>query len=205
MDREIMPIQWDASELDVNDLNDSASNKNIRLWFENQNAVGDEAWVIAYADDGVIWGKLLNGKIETSGSYSSFLDIFPSLRAITLQEARLFGEKAEVRVWREKKEFRAIRTEDKESERAEAFDEDYILWGTKIEANSGKFSLVAEGRQGLRHAVPLVLSEDDFKEKGLPKHPLRLRVRHYIDYDADGKVFVKASRLVKLFVKGGQQ
>lgn len=201
MDREFIPIQWKTSEPNVNDLNDPTKNKNIRIWFEAQPAVGKEAWLLAHADDGVIWGKLQDGKLVASND--AFFHVSPPLRIERLQEAWLFGEKAEVRIWREGKEFRAIRIEDQDLEWAEAFDEDYILWGTKIENKNKGFTLVAEGRQGLRHAVPLDLSENDFGKKGFPKHPLRLRVRHYIDYDEDGRAFIRISRLVKLWVEGG--
>lgn len=203
MYKEFMPLKWKISELPVDVLNDSAENKNIRIWFEAQPAVGEESWLLAFFDDGVVWGKLQDGRLSTSSD--AFPYVSPPLRLDCLQEARLFGERAEVRIWREGKDFRAIRIEDEVLAEAEAFDEDYILWGTRIEDNNKGFILVAEGRQGLRHAVPLDIGENDFREKGFTKHPLRLRVRHYIDYDEDGRAFIRISRLFKLFVEGGQK
>jgi len=206
MDREFKTMQWKTSNPDVSVLDVTIDSGNFQKWFETQATVGDEAWLLAHADDGIIWGKLQNGKMVLSDKFSA---ISPSLRPKTLQEARLFGEKAEVRLWRDNSEFRSFRIEDyfevHEANSAEAFDEDYILWGTRIEDRCENFSLMSEGRQGLRHAVPLVLNEDDFKEGYSYRHPLRLRVRHYLDYDADGKAFIRISRLVKLLAKGGQK
>lgn len=187
----------------VSRLNTDGFKADPKAWFEAQPGVGREAWFLAHADDGVIWGKLRDGTLVTSNEI--FSHISPPLRAETLQEARLFGEKAEVRIWRDRRGFSACRIEDQDSEGAEAFDETYVLWGTRMEKQDQGFTLVTEGRQGLRHAVPLQIEETTLGSSGTTKHPLRLRVRHYIAYDEEsGQAFLALSRLVELFTEGGQ-
>jgi CRISPR-associated protein (TIGR03984 family) len=80
---------------------------------------------------------------------------------------------------------------------SEAFDEEHILWGTKVEEQSNGFSLVADGQQGLHHAVPLDLAPLNIPHRER-YHPLRLRLRHYLNYDSNGSVSVTMSRLVAL-------
>src|SRR5262249_16673186 len=75
----------------------------LRAWLVEQ-ARGDTGklglrWLLAHSDDGVIWGKLRDdGQLYLSS------DVFPvrglSLHSATLQQARLFGEHAELLIWR---------------------------------------------------------------------------------------------------------
>jgi len=197
MEREIKRITCQVEQLNATEFA-----VNPAGWFQKQPDVGDEAWFLAHADDGVIWGRLQDGQLVTSDTV--FSEVSPPLRAITLQQARLFGEKAEVRVWREGNRFQACRLEDQSSEKCEAFDEQHILWGTQVEQRKDGFTLVADGRQGLRHAVPLTLTDSALNDG----HPLRLTVRHYLTYDEYGQTRIVLSRLVALWVRssqGGQQ
>lgn len=232
---------------------------NLADWFAREASTIDEsAWFLAHADDGVIWGKIRSGKLLLSGTV--YPNVSPSLHAQTVQQARLFGEKAELRLWRDEQGFSACRLEDVEDEDSEAFDEYHILWGTKKvkpknanqeeekpeKANPDKkkhaknkhkkrkskknkhkkgnrkknnrktppqnraqdktashqtgFTLVEDGRQGLRHAVPMEVSDRAFSSSGR-KRPLRLQVRHYIKYDEDGHAYIALSRLVALHPK----
>ena len=36
---------------------------NPRDWLAKQQGIGLKGWLLAYADDGVIWGKLVDGKL----------------------------------------------------------------------------------------------------------------------------------------------
>ncbi|MEM3485508.1 MAG: CRISPR-associated protein Csx19 [Candidatus Methanomethyliaceae archaeon] len=173
-----------------------------KAWLEANAARNGKTWLLAYADNGVIWGELRDGALCTANDV--FPALSPPLRATTLQQAHLFGANAEVRVWRTGKGFNACRLEDHPSDDDEALDQIYLLWGTGIKEQSKGFALVTEGRQGLAHAVPLPVSEADFStEARIRTHPLRLRVRHYVAYDeASGWAFFPQSRLVELFVKG---
>jgi len=74
-------------------------------------------------------------------------------------------------------------------------EECYWLWGTGLLSGDG-FSLLNEGEQGLRHAPPF----EGVKET----QRLGLKVRHYIDENANGWQRISASRLVGLeIVEGG--
>lgn len=172
-----------------------------RAWFLSQPIVGDKALFLAHADDGVIWGRVEEEKLITSDR--AFDRIFPPLRAITLQQARIFGINAEVRVWRNGTKFQACRLEDQPDNDAEAIDEATILWGNNPEAKMEGFTLVSDGRQGLHHAVPLDVSDSAFGRGSKKLRPLRLLIRHYLTYDREGQARIALSRLVNLYVQGG--
>jgi CRISPR-associated protein (TIGR03984 family) len=195
MKRKIEPMACQKEYLDMAGFATDPSG-----WFQEQTSVGDGAWFLAHADDGVIWGQVREGQLFASDSV--FPQISPPLRVTTVQQARLFGQSAEVRVWREGDSFKACRLQDLQDEEAEAFDETHILWGTYAEARDQGFTLVADGRQGLRHAVPLEVADTAFGRN----RPLRLVVRHYLTYDGDGQVRIALSRLVALrqVPEGGQ-
>jgi len=99
----------------------------------------ERKWLLAHADDGVIWGRCDNDEIITSHDLAP--DISPELRLITLQQAFIFGEQDEVRLWQEengqKSRWRARRLSDGEG--AVSIDETQVLWGSEIvEWNDGK-------------------------------------------------------------------
>lgn len=169
-------------------------------WFLSQPIVGDSALFLAHSDDGVIWGRVEEENLITSDSV--FNGISPPLRAITLQQARIFGLNAEVRVWRNGTGFQACRLEDQPNGASEAINESTILWGDNPEARIEGFTLVSDGRQGMRHAVPLDVSDSAFGKYPKKMRPLRLLIRHYLTYDIDGQARVALSRLVNLYVEG---
>lgn len=126
MKREMKPIGCQVTPVDTEGVT-----ANLAYWFQRQTNVGDRNWFLAHADDGVIWGQIRNGQLVVSSSV--FPEISPPLRTTTLQQARLFGTLAEVRLWRQGDGFIACRLLDNESEGAEAFDEEHLLWGTRVE------------------------------------------------------------------------
>lgn len=197
MKRETRPLACQVQELDVTDFAAAPL-----AWFQEQPDVGGVACFLAHADDGVIWGQILDGQLLTSDNM--FPQVSPPLRAITLQQARLFGSAAEVRVWRVRNGFKACRLQDQRDEKAEAFDEAHILWGTRVEDQKQGFTLVADGRQGLRHALPLPAADiffDPPEKKRKRWHSLRLGARHYLEYDESGMVVIVQSRLTKLWAE----
>ncbi len=163
-------------------------------------------YFLAHADDGVIWGYVNdNGNLITS--HEAFSEVLPALSPVTLQQARLFGGKAELHLWRmESGKFQGRLIEDEGGDKAvEYYDECQILWGNKfVKADKG-FTWVAEGQQGLQHAVPISISNEKkyFGTKEKPHHPLRLQVRHYLKADDLGQVRVYASRLVTVCYEAG--
>lgn len=162
----------------------------VREWLEKQTAGYHEPfWLLAHADDGVIWGKVFNGKLVTAP-----VD-FSMLETTTLQNARLFNRAMEIYLWRDGDGiFQARSVQEGAGEPRQYFDEEQILWGNHAEKR-GDFTLMSDGLQGLRHCVPLEVEvTKNFR-------PLRLKVRHYLVEDVTGFVRVAFSRLVDLTSK----
>lgn len=164
-------------------------------WLELQapSVSAEIPYILAHADDGVIWGRFDNGKLITANEVFIKPDFdFPQLRLSTLQQCRVFGKKGQVLLWKyngEKWKWHFI--EDLADEKIE---ERQILWGTHGERR-GKFTLLWDGSQGLKHAVPLsIITGGDRK---LDK-PVRLVVYHYIKYNEDDLARIVLSRLVDL-------
>lgn len=173
-------------------------------WFLEQADTGESTWLLAHLDDGVIWGAVRDGRIVTSDEV--FPNVSPPFRLQAVQQARFFGRTAEVRVWREGVSFKACRIEDESILNAETdfFDEEHLLWGTRITERRGAFVLVGEGSRGIQHAVPLPVPDTAFQSllHGKGHHPLRLGMRHYVVYDADGRARIALSRLTGVFWQG---
>jgi CRISPR-associated protein (TIGR03984 family) len=157
------------------------SDEDVKGWLEKQAATHDLKWFLAHAEDGVIWGHREDQALLLS---SDVADISPPLHATTLQTARLFAPHAELLLWRDgDSQWHACLINDAASIEGstwhEAIDETQILWGTKLEKRNGDFTLMSDGAQGFRHAVPLKV-EGDYNEQ---IRPLRLHVRHYLSED----------------------
>lgn len=168
------------------------ANFDIKRWLEAQANQYKLKFLLAHAEDGVIWGKFQNGNLITADSVFSE---FAKLRKLTLQQCRIFGENSEVMLWKADDAFQARLIQDEEN--TEFILENQILWGTQAEKNSESFTLVSDGSQGLCHAVPLADINFDAKQKLY--RPLRLCVRHYINYDEEtGLARIYLSRLVNL-------
>jgi len=171
--------------------------KDVKAWLEEQAARYKFKWLLAHADDGVVWGRVHNGRIVTAENLEP--DICPPLRKETLQQLRLFAPHAELLLWRDGENHwsaRLIRDAENGEEPfwREAIDEFQILWGTYAEPLSEGFTLMRDGTQGLCHIVPIELSGEFENER----RPLRLQVRHYIAEDEVGFARIVASRLLKL-------
>lgn len=158
----------------------------------------DGMLLLAHAEDGVIWGQVQDGLIATP---STNLHQQAVLRPVSLLAARLFDKDSEIYLWRtDENQWRARRLTDSQGETCEYLDETQVLWGTEVEdsevinpVHAIGFSRVAEGVQGLRHAVPLLLPKGKWSE-----NRLRLGVRHYLQND-DGWRRINMSRLTGLW------
>lgn len=164
-----------------------------KLWLDKQSKEHGLKYLLAHAEDGVIWGHFKDGELVTSG------DVFSQcakLRSHTLQQCRIFGENAEVMLWKVGQNWKARSLEDEHLSENDYIPENQILWGTKpeVELEEKGFTLVSDGSQGLKHAVPLT----GINFKGKDFRPLRLKVHHYIDYDESGVARIYLSRLVDL-------
>lgn len=169
---------------------------NLTQWFEKQAEEHGLVYLLAHADDGVIWGRVENGKLKLAGS--SFAEVNVALRAVTLQQARLFSGVGELLIWRgEANEWhgRFVMDVPASSEGKdyyeECIEETHWLWGTASVPPGPQdgFTLMREGQQGLLHAPPIELKRDE---------RVGLWVRHYLVYDDQGQAYIALSRLVKL-------
>jgi CRISPR-associated protein (TIGR03984 family) len=196
MCREISECSYSIAPVDVGDafLTDESG------WLAGQAQAHRLTTLLAHAHDGVIWGQLAAGKLLLS--HDVFPNVSPELRSQTLQQLRLFGEDAELLVWRDGDgQWRARLLSDEGTGRPGwRFDESQLLWGDHREKEKQGFTLVAEGRQGLRHAVPTPDGSIPFGDPG--SHPLRLGVRHYLEQDSDGMLVIAHSRLTGLQIEG---
>ncbi|WP_228057430.1 CRISPR-associated protein Csx19 [Tychonema sp. LEGE 07203] len=166
----------------------------LYIWLEEQARFHQLPYLLAHADDGVIWGSFDKGSLTTAEKVfynPEFKVDFPKLRLLTLQQCRVFGENGEIFLWQSganwKWRFIGKSEEDK-------ITESQILYGTQGKEREG-FTLLSDGSQGLRHAVPL--TGITFDKKG-EKRPVRLLVHHYITCDDTGVARIYLSRLVHL-------
>jgi CRISPR-associated protein (TIGR03984 family) len=174
-------------------------------WLREQMSVEGRGWLLAHADDGVIWGRWHNGGIITSHDVAP--EISPALRLVTLQQAFIFGAHDEVRLWRDEGGWLARRISDDDlAGKADRFDEDemQILWGDKVvrEDADKVFTHIREERQGgMDHVVPLIVTESQLQARRL-----KLRRRPFLTYDENtGEARIAVSRLVSVEIEPEQQ
>ena len=81
-------------------------------------------YLLAHADDGVIWGRFDDGKLTIANQVFTKHD-FPKLRLLTLQQCRIFGYQGEVLLWKygENWQWRFIDDSGKDK-----IEERQILW-----------------------------------------------------------------------------
>ena len=176
----------------------------VKGWLQDRAIEHSLCWLLAHADDGVIWGKVEQGALTTSHEAAQgdgeAENVWPPLRVETLQQARLFSKHAELLLWRDGDNVWHARLFRQPAEGempafTEAIDEPQMVWGTHPRPlGDGGFTLMSDGAQGLRHAVPLAVT-GAYNEQN---RPLRLWVRHYIGEDETGFARIVASRLVDL-------
>ena len=199
MKREIVECRYAVDP--IPDVDPAFADDPRSTWLVGQAQAHGLTTLLAHADDGVIWGRVTGGQLALSGR--AFPDVSPRLRSSTIQQVRLFGEQAELLIWRDGDGewcARLLRDEEGVSDDQWRFDESQLLWGDHQVGESVKgFTLVADGQQGLRHAVPLPAQDVHFGPAGW--HPLRLKVRHYLVRDNDGMLVVIQGRLVELQVE----
>lgn len=165
-------------------------------WVRAQTQDNAPAYLLAHADDGIIWGQISDAGFSRTGA---------ALDKETLLDARVFGEGAEILLWcvrREggKREWRARAIHDNAA--LDSFSETYWLWGvpdTTTAVPVGFTALIEKKQQGMRHAPPIA---------GLGKADRAgLVVKHYVAYDDVGQAYVAQSRLAGLTIvpNGGRE
>jgi CRISPR-associated protein (TIGR03984 family) len=168
-------------------------------WLEEQARNWKLNYLLAHAEDGVIWGRFDNNQLTTAEKVfhkSKFKVDFPTLRVLTLQQCRVFGQNGEVLLWRTGETWRSRLVQD--NPEVDKIPERQILWGTHGEKRD-KFTLLWDGSQGLKHAVPF--NEIELGDRNKLINPVRLLVHHYITYDDNGVARISLSRLVDLTTK----
>lgn len=182
----------------------SLSGTDLRLWLEQTATIYGCTYLFAHADDGVIWGRFDAGTLITSHDVFGALHCPATIRTTTLWEARLFGVNAEVLLWRVDGIWRARVIHDATlSPHDDYLIEQQMLWGDHAESHAEGFTLLVDGSEGLRHAVPIMVPDTAFidtrdKEQQRRLRPVRLRVHHFIDFDDAGNARIALSRLVDL-------
>jgi CRISPR-associated protein (TIGR03984 family) len=175
------------------DLDFTTFSDDPRQWFAQQGAARGLPYFLAHADDGVIWGRVEGEQLQLSGE--AFAKVAVHLRAITLQQARLFGEAGELLVWRSDEGWRGRYLSDAHVAPDDMLKETHRLWGEASDppGPQNDFTLMQEGSQGLWHAPPLKLKRGETAV---------LQVRHYLQEDEEGQAYIALSRLVSV-EKGG--
>ncbi len=186
----------------------TADLQNPAEWLQTQAQQHELKWLLAHSDDGVNWGRydaerqklftsrgVLDEQLALTPERSPLLKelrqadaAIPALRVETLQQARLFAAHAELLLWRDgDQQFHArlIRdeTDEAKADWLDAFDEAQMLWGTHGIALPEGFTLLRDGAQGLRHAVPWLCRMDSAVEGKTT--PPQLVVRHYLARNED--------------------
>ncbi len=182
-------------------INELPDRETLRSWIEDQANEHKLLYLLAHADDGVIWGRFDDGNLKIAREVNDKrFNQFPTLHLNTLQQCRIFGPAGEVLLWKRSGELKArvLLEADKSIDKENIISEQQLLWGTHGVAQCESFTLLRDGAQGLKHAVPiaegLLLAEN---KKLTPQKP-SLKVNHYIEYDEDGLARISLSRLVDL-------
>lgn len=163
----------------------------LQNWLLEQTSALNAPFLLAFAQDGVIWGGAENGMALSGSAYPQ---ISPPLDPATLISLRLFGPVGEALLWRDEGVFKARVLREGEGESTCFREYEMLLWGTadELDAPQPPFRLYREGAQGFLHAPPV-----DYPRAALT-------ARDYLAYDQDtGQAYVRWNRLVGLVNKEG--
>lgn len=161
----------------------------LLAWYKNaQNP--EMPYLLAHTDDGVVWGIIEKGVLNLSSQQQwQAVSRQAQLTGMKIQQLRLFGPAGELFFWRvEEGVFNGRYLTDAPTPPTDSYEEYHLLWGEGVETG-GKFTLLRDGEQELYHAPPLPQARG---------RRVRLKVRHYIEYDARQQAYVGLSRLVDL-------
>lgn len=165
---------------------------------------GQPAWLLAYCDGGIVWGHRRTSDGHWALSGDAFPVVSPGLQLAALQEMRMFGPDAEIRLWRTESGFPVRVLGDDRSSSPPAwgqpFDRQLVLLGERTHADHpapvNGFTVLTEAG-GSRQAVPV-----ECPASGAGQHwPARLQVRHYLERVPSGAVRLAATRLLAVTLK----
>lgn len=173
-----------------NDVTAFQKNESLQDWLKGQLSLTRSTF-LAFADDGVIWGALVDGELVTSHDLDE--DVSPKLQEKTLQQVLVFGKDDEVRLFRDELgEWKALRVIDV----GEKIVESQILWGAENvgEVENG-FLRVRDNLKGIPDQ--LIPSKAKLGEGQC----LRLKIHHLVEFDKEtGEARIAISRLAGLSV-----
>ena len=173
----------------IKPTDDLPENNDVQGWLKKQlNA--SRPFLLAFADDGVIWGRLgANNNLQLAPHS-------PALRADTLQQAFVFGKNDEVRLFRDElRDWKAKRIMDV-NDADNMIVESQILWGNKSEGNSQKgFAELSEYRNGIPNQfLPIDRAIGN-------EECVRLEIHHMVEYNKEtGEARIAISRLAGLTI-----
>ena len=165
-------------------------------WLLEQPKLEKLPYLLAFADDGVIWGGFVGKIFKTSAGMER---ISPQLRAETLQQAFVFGEKEEIRLFKDESGNWQARSV---TDRSDFIVESQVLWGDRAYPPKNGFTRVFDARQqGLDHLVPLEIANSRLDPDEDGQECLRLEIHHLVEYDPEtGEARIALSRLAGLSV-----
>lgn len=166
-------------------------NQQVTKWLAAQ--LNDRhPYLLAFADDGVIWGRLVDGRLKTSHDIDSGAS--PELMGETLQQAFVFGPEEEIRLFHDELgNWKALCVKDGDPLILEC----QILWGDKlVESTPDGFSKVKDTTKGIPdQIIPLEIKSLTEKEC------IRLDIHHFVEFDEKtGEARISLSRLAGLRV-----
>lgn len=160
------------------DLDETGS---LRQWIIGQaQIIGNfPCYVLAHANDGAIWARVDGQNLITAREAGD--SNAPDLDLDQLQQMRLFWETGEVMLWRDASSwrFRTVRDSADGPEACPYYDEKQMLWGTESTLLKSNFSLLTEGKQGQRHAVPIAVAGTLSDTRRVT-----MTLRHYLNDDS---------------------
>lgn len=153
------------------------------LMVEGAHRLGRNFLTLVHASDTVFFSR------EEGESPSPLLQ---RVSAESLQDLRAFTQSGELRLWKWNGEIRwRFRTDvaDESAGEIETYDEKHVLWGNSCEESDG--SMVArESGRGFAFRLPV-----SAKDRSLP---LKMYIRNYFTFEADGLLRFFDARIVSL-------
>jgi len=163
-------------------------------------------WLLVHCQDGVTWGRFDQEGGKWCMGSDVPPDISPPVRSERLLEFRVFGQTAEVLIWKSDKgllgrilvDQRTGMTAPKPPVYLSPSDESRVIRGDNILEvfDEHGFTRITDGT-GAEQVVPVTLHGETIAEHHSQPVLLRLIVRHYYEQDSDsGAVRVAVTRLV---------
>ena len=129
---------------ELQEIKELPNKDSLRAWIEKKADDYKLQYLLAHADDGVIWGRFDSKKLITANEIDDQkFKQFPRLRLDTLQQCRIFGEQGEVLLWRStnKLSARFISGGSDQQLDPEPIKEHQLLWGTHGTQHDGFYPI----------------------------------------------------------------